>query len=101
MNIGNAIKQVRKKVGMNQYDFACMVGITQTHLSLIEAGKRKPSLVLMERVAEQMFIPLPLLFWLTMDVNDVKRGKEEIFKLLKPSIDTFILEVFDNHNHLK
>jgi len=100
MNIGNAIKNIRTKVGMNQRDFASVIEVTQTHLSLIESGKRKPSFTLMEKVSKETLIPLPLMFWLAMNEDDVKKNKEELFKILKPSIDALI-DTFFNPINLK
>ena len=40
MNIGNAIKEIRKKQGLSQSDLAKAAQITQAAMSGIENGKR-------------------------------------------------------------
>ena len=43
MDIGNVIKELRKEKGLNQTDFAELIGITQTALSQIETGFARPN----------------------------------------------------------
>lgn len=94
MNIGKGIKQIREKSGINQVAFAELIGITQSYMSQIESNKKKPSIDLLEKISQQVFIPLPILLWFTVDVGDVKDGMEESFKTMKPSIDELIYSFF-------
>ena len=94
MNIGNAIRTIRKKYGMTQNQFAGHIGITQTHLSLLEKNKRNPSIDVLERMSQQVFIPLPILLWFSVDEKDVKEGMDESFRIMKPSIDELIYSFF-------
>ncbi len=95
MNIGIAIKELRKRKAFNQKQFCEKVGITQSYLSLIESNKKTPSTEVLEKVATAVDVPLPILFWFTVDENDVDNSKLEMFRLLKPSVDKLITELFD------
>ena len=44
--IGDRIKNIRHKAHMTQAQFACATGISQTHVSKVEAGVENPSLTL-------------------------------------------------------
>lgn len=96
MNIGKAIKEVRKKTRLNQQEFCNRIKITQTYLSQIENGKKTPSLDILQKIAIAVEIPLGILFWFSIEEVDVKSHLSDHFKLLKPNIDnlisTFIVE---------
>lgn len=94
MEIGQAIRTLRKNQLCSQGDFAESIGITQPYLSGIEKGNKKPSLEVMEKVAEKLGTPLPVLFWFGVDREDVAEEKRYIYDMLKPSIDNLINEVF-------
>lgn len=95
MNLGQSIKTVRKNKGFKQKDFCTKVGITQSYLSSIENGKKKPSIEVLEKIANTVNIPIPVLFWFTVTENDVDKRKLEMFKLLKPSVDKLIADLFN------
>ena len=94
MNIGSSIKQLRKERGISQKDFAKHVGISQTFLSLIEAGKRDCSIHFLESIAKGLDIPLFVLFWFSGEVKDVPEEKKEVFEKFKPTIDALIKSIF-------
>ena len=95
MNVGEAIRTLRKNEFLNQEEFAASVGITQSYLSLIEKGHKKPSLEVLQQMADILNTPLPVLFWFGIEKEDVSEEKQYIYKTLKPSIDKLINEVFN------
>lgn len=95
MDIGKAIRTLRKTESMNQEEFAASVGITQSYLSLIEKGHKKPSLEVLQQMADILNTPLPVLFWFGIEREDVSEEKQYAFDVLKPSIDKLINEVFN------
>ena len=95
MNIGEAIRTLRKNELMNQEEFAASVGITQSYLSLIEKGHKKPSLEVLQQMADILNTPLPVLFWFGIEREDVDEKKQYAYDTLKPSIDKLINEVFN------
>lgn len=94
MKIGNAIKELRLKQCLNQMDFASKTGITQGYLSQIERGHKKPSMELLEQIAEDLNTPLPIMFWFAVEESDIDKTKSEAYKMLKPSIDALIGSIF-------
>jgi len=94
MNIGTAIKKLRVRKTLNQQDFANRIGITQTYLSQIENGHKRPSLEVLEFIAKDSKIPLPIMFWCGVELEDITETKREAYKMLKPSIDALITSLF-------
>ena len=61
MNIGNAIKDLRKQKGLKQIDFADMCGLSQSYLSSIEKGRKEPTLSILKQIAKELSSPMPVL----------------------------------------
>lgn len=94
MNIGRSIKQLRKERRISQKKFAEETGISNTYLSLVEAGKRDCTIHFLESIAKGLDIPLPVIFWFSIEAKDVPEDKKEHFEFLKPSIDALIKSIF-------
>ena len=90
MTTGTAIKRLRKSNNQRQGDFAKSCGMTQSYLSLIESDKRKPSLQTLETISDNLGIPLPIIFWFSIEESDVVDSKIEAYRILKPTIDEMI-----------
>ena len=58
---GLLIKTVRLSLGLSQGALADQLDISRSYLSLVEGGRAKPSLTLLERAAKALEVPLPLL----------------------------------------
>jgi transcriptional regulator with XRE-family HTH domain len=79
MNYGKAFRIIRATFGLNQADFSKLLGIGQSHVSLIEAGRRQPSRELIEGLADALRIPQPLIALLASEPKDLElQGKEQI-----------------------
>ena len=74
MKYGKAIRICRAARGLSQKDLATKVGLDSSHISLIEAEKRSPSLETIERIAKSLNVPLHLLTLLASEQKDVKTG---------------------------
>ncbi len=61
MNAGSVIKLFRTASQVSQGDLAERLQITRTYLSLVESGKKQPSLALVRRLSEELKIPIYLL----------------------------------------
>ncbi len=96
MNIGTAIKKLRKErvPQLTQAEYAATIGISQTYLSQIEGRKKKPSTDILERIAADFEIPLPIIFWYGIEESDIHESKRDYFRFLKPSIDRLIDSCF-------
>ena len=96
MNIGIAIRTIRKErtPQLNQSEFAKLIGITQTYLSQIETGSKTPTISVLEKISKEFEIPLPIIFWLGINEEDIAEHKREYFRFLKPTVDAMINEFF-------
>jgi transcriptional regulator with XRE-family HTH domain len=70
MNYGRAIKIVRTAHGLTLAQLADRVSVGSSHLSLIEAGKRKPSLDVLQEISVALDVPLHLLTLLGSDPSE-------------------------------
>ena len=94
MNIGNAIKDLRQKQGLNQNDFAIKCGLSQSYLSSIEKGRKEPTLNILKQIAKTLSIPMPVLVFFSIDKDDIEESKREAFNMLEPSIKSLINDIF-------
>lgn len=62
-NFGQVIKILRIASGLKQKDLAEKVGVKPHYLSLVETGKRDPSLNIVRSIAEALNVPVSYLFW--------------------------------------
>ena len=96
MNLGKAIKSVRKQKGFKQNEFAKICNITQAYLSQIESNNKEPNLSTLKIIAKNLGIPLPILCFMSIDENDISPEKEEAFQMISPSIKALINQFFVN-----
>lgn len=54
--LGRKIKRFRKKAGLSQEDLGTRAHFTQTHISLMETGKRKASMTALKKIASALGI---------------------------------------------
>jgi XRE family transcriptional regulator, regulator of sulfur utilization len=94
MNLGKSIQDIRKQKGLTQTEFAKKSGITQTYLSQIENNHKEPNLSILKSISEILEVPLPIIFYLAMEENDVEIGKREAFNIVSPSINSLVNEFF-------
>ncbi len=94
MNLGNTFKNIRKQKGQTQKEFAALCGITQTYLSQIESNKKEPNLSKLKSISEKLKIPLPILFFMALDENDVSPTKRADFNKISPTIKNIINDIF-------
>ncbi len=78
MNYGRAIRTCRVAFGLQQRELAELAEIDPSHLSLVEAGKRNPSLATVEALVRALGVPVHLLTLLASEPSDLKRrpGRE-------------------------
>ncbi len=94
MDIGSAIKNLRKQKGFKQTEFADKCGLSQSYLSSIEKGRKEPTLSILKQIANTLSIPTPVLVFFAIGQEDIAPSKKDAFKLLEPSIKALINEVF-------
>jgi len=94
MNLGKAIKLSRKNMGLKQNKFAELCNITPSYLSQIENNLKDPNISTLKIISENLGIPLPILFFNSLDESDIEPRKREAFNLISPSIKSLITEFF-------
>jgi len=94
MDLGYTIKKSRKQKGLTQNEFSSLCGITQTYLSQIEGNLKEPNLSTLKTISENLNLPLPILFFLSMTDEDVQPNKREAFEIISPSVKSLVNEFF-------
>ena len=94
MDLGITIKNIRKQKKQTQSEFATSCGITQTYLSQIESNQREPNLSTLKLISNGLNVPLPILFFLSLDKEDVQQNKREAFEIIGPSVKSLVNEFF-------
>lgn len=94
MNLGATIKSLRKQKGQTQEEFASKCGITQTYLSQIESNLKEPNLSILKSISDQMNVPLPIMFFLSMTDDDVHPSKRKAYEIVGPSVKSLVNEFF-------
>ncbi len=93
MNLGNTIKDLRKKKGIRQNQFATLCEISQTYLSQIEGNQKEPNISTLKSICLNLGVSLPVLFFLSIDETDVPENKRLAFSILNPTLKTLISEI--------
>lgn len=62
MTVGEAVKMTRTASGLKQKEIASRLSVTVNYLSLIENGKREPSLSILRSLARVLNVPVGLFF---------------------------------------
>lgn len=88
------IRELREKKKMSQAELANASGLSTTYISLLEGGKKSPTLKSLEKICEALGVPFALLSFLSLESHDVKEEKRAAFDLLKPAIDAMVEEFF-------
>ncbi len=76
-NYAKAFRIVRAAFGLKQAELAERMPITASQLSLIEAGRRQPSLKVLDAFAHAVGVPSALLSLLASTSDDVNSASEE------------------------
>jgi XRE family transcriptional regulator, regulator of sulfur utilization len=62
VELGRAIKVMRTASGIKQKEIASRTGVTANYVSLVEAGKREPSISFLRQIAKVIGVPVGLFF---------------------------------------
>ena len=100
MDYGKAIRISRAAFGLRQSELAAQLSIGRSHLSLIESGKRQPSLETIADVARALGIPKPLLVLLASEPQDLKTTSEDDLNYLSRALLNLITQASDPQKKL-
>lgn len=95
MNYGKAFRIIRATFGLNQAEFSGLLKIGQSHVSLIEAGKRQPSLEVIDSLADALRIPRPLITLLASEPKDLDLQEREHVEALAKSLLRLLVSASD------
>jgi len=98
MNIGSAIKSIRKKLSITQYELAERCDLSQTSLSQIETGIKRPSQRTISKVCTVLDIPESIIYIVAMQEADVPPSKKGVYELVYPSIKSLALQMVSSEH---
>jgi transcriptional regulator with XRE-family HTH domain len=94
MDLGNSIKEYRIKKGYKQNELADKCDMTQAYLSKIENNQKEPALSVLKTISTILGVPLPVLFFMSLSIEDIDPKKQDAFKIIEPSIKGMIHNFF-------
>lgn len=94
MELGTTIKELRKKKGMKQGEFAKRIGISPTSLSHIETNHTRPKKSTLEMICSELEIPDHLLYLLSLNEEDVPKGNEKLYEMMYPQLKEWMINIF-------
>ncbi len=74
MNYSKAIRIARALADIPQRELAARTSIDKSLISMLESGKRKPSLETLERISNALEIPFHLFTLLATEPEDIRSG---------------------------
>lgn len=92
MTIGRAIKTVRTKRGIGQQQLAKKAKISQGFLSLLEKGRRTPSLKMTRGLANALGVPTELLLLMGCESKKTKRYSKQIRRITS-WVDSILIKI--------
>jgi transcriptional regulator with XRE-family HTH domain len=93
MHPGQGIRSIRRKLNVPQNELARKCGISQTSLSLIETGVKRPGKKTMGKICEVFDIPESIIYIMAMQETDVTPAKADMYRLLYPSMVSLALQI--------
>jgi len=94
MDLGTAIKNLRLQKDLKQNVLAENCDISPTYLSQIENNLKLPNISTLQVIAKNLDIPLPILFFLSINDNDIAPEKRKAFEIIGPSVKSMIGSFF-------
>lgn len=91
MDIGDAVRAIRKERGMTQKKLAERSGLSANALCSIEKNVSFPSKETVKRICEALDIPVSYLLFFSISDEDVPADKLKIFHGLKDPIRDILL----------
>ena len=93
MDIGTSIKRIRQEKSLSQGELAKSCGISQTSLSQIEKGIKRPSSKNLAKICKILEVPEPLIYLYGIEESDIPKRKKELFKMLYPSVEALLKQI--------
>ena len=91
MNYSKAIRVARALADMPQRELAKRISVDSSLVSMLESGKRKPTLDTLEKIAAALGIPFHLFTLLASEAEDVKTADSETLHRLAVGLSKLLL----------
>jgi len=82
MDVGKAIREIRKEKNVTQGALAKMVGLSHNSLCQIEAGNKRPHEKNLILICEKLETPEYLFYLRAIDTEQIPKEKQLLFKTL-------------------
>ena len=96
MHIGNAIRLIRKELNISQYNLSMDCGLSQTSLSQIEKGIKRPSRETMRKICTVTEVPETLIYIIAIQEKDVPKSKRHVYRIIHPSLVSLALQMINS-----
>lgn len=93
MDVGKAIREIRKKQGLSQVELSQKTGLTQATLSNIESGRKRPGPETLDKISVALNIPISLIYITGLEKEDVADDKKFLYDQLFPVIQSLALQI--------
>lgn len=93
MNYSKAIRVARSLADLSQGELADRAEIDRSYLSLIESGKRQPSVETIEKIAVALKLPFHLLSLLGSEETDKRKANPGQIESLSLALTKLLLQV--------
>jgi transcriptional regulator with XRE-family HTH domain len=90
MNIGNAIKKIRTNKSLTQEDLSRLTEISQTSISQIEKGIKRPSQKNLQKICKALEVPETVVYFYGLEESDIPQKKKKVYNLVFPAIEEMI-----------
>jgi transcriptional regulator with XRE-family HTH domain len=93
MNLGDAIKIIRTARKIKQIELAESLGVSANYISLIEAGKKTPSIKFLRQIAFKLKVPAGLfLLWSETETQSLRSSQLSKLRELLINIQEIYLQ---------
>lgn len=98
MDLGTAIKEIRKEKGISQKDLAPECGLSVNALYNIEKNITNPPKNTLNKICEALGVPAAYLFFLSITDEDIPEEKKDVFNALYKSSRDVLLEAISKES---
>jgi transcriptional regulator with XRE-family HTH domain len=92
MKYAKAVRIARSIADISQGELALRAGLDRSYLSLIEGGKRKPTIETLQSISDALDMPFTLLTLLAVEKEDSKNINDEQVQALAKQLTHLLLE---------
>jgi transcriptional regulator with XRE-family HTH domain len=90
MNIGVAIKKIRTGKELTQGDLSKLTVISQTSISQIEKGIKRPSQKNLQKICRALEVPETIIYFYGLEESDIPQSKKNVYSFIYPAVEEMI-----------